>query len=842
MDGQRTVTVAVIGGGVAGLTSAAHLIELWAAARAERRSLPELRIRLVAPLVPTGGDGSGLGGKAMSRSFEGPADAHGNQRRTFFGPAMPHKGTVPHGYHVVWEYPNLRRFLGAGQADEPHPPLDGGLLRPAGGAGALAVFQGIVDDPSPGGPGIALMGLSDPRRPETATLPATRALYRLAGGPLGALVTQPFRALFRHVADGIDPLFFADLLFAREVDLEMRLSLVVSSLVARTTDPERKRVRIDGQDRALYDLEYGAWLHAELARWADALPGVLAGELSGWRAEVDALLRTLRAQLTAEEQPDHEGLLERLLDRVAPRAAQTLDDLALVSSELLSLLDALPSAATRLASGRYPVARTLHLRFGPDATFTSPYSYDAASALRSLAFVFTSPRSARVQAADGARMHRLWVRLWQRLQDAAALHRVQLEIVPGRVSSLTQDADGVVVGHRAIRGHAFSRDSDLAYPHTHQLHPWGGDPAPDDRFRVDVAIPAVAPAILHELLPPVAGADRAALAALAPHANATLELLIWTRERIEYAPFAHQGLATSSITGLEGGWCLLADYSQGLWSPESLAEEDPFGDGAFGGSVLESCGAFDDLFACPTRGDAYGWPAEVKQAVADAVASPALFSERDQRPWPLDDAGWRGRRAGGHHDPARAADPAFLDDWFVASRWMAWQFLRQLARCAALGPRAVRQFRHYETLLDPRGRSRAELLQPPPALLDELRFVVMINAKPRNRIFSPGVGTWTQRHVSGAPLTDLDAVFPAGDWTRNGCDVICMEAATLSGMRAARGAFRRATGQTAPESAPQPRRVMPHKSWYTSTDPLLRGHADEALARSELGILPHEPQ
>ena len=83
-------------------------------------------------------------------------------------------------------------------------------------------------------------------------------------------------------------------------------------------------------------------------------------------------------------------------------------------------------------------------------------------------------------------------------------------------------------------------------------------------------------------------ASRIALEPLQEANNATLEILIWTAERVEYAEAAARGLAVSSITGLEGGFCLLADYSQGLWSPDALAEENPFGTPGFNGSILES--------------------------------------------------------------------------------------------------------------------------------------------------------------------------------------------------------------------------------------------------------------
>ncbi|RME23294.1 MAG: hypothetical protein D6798_13830 [Deltaproteobacteria bacterium] len=839
-------TVTVVGAGVSGLAATMHLIELWTAAGADPdgAAAEPLEIHLVAPLVPTGGNGSGLGGKAMSREFEGPV-GHGLDRSLIYGPMLPHKGGVPHGYHVMWEYPNLRRMLGDGEPGEASPPIDGGLLRPRGGAAALAVFQGRIDDPTPGGPGVAIMGLSDPEHPETATLPVTRALFRLADSPLLAIFGDLFRAIFAELSDGIDPLFFADLFYADEVDLEMRLALIAASLVTRTTDPENDTVVIDGQERHLWEVEYDAWLQAALSTWARPLAerlrqpplSTMLETLGAWRRVLDAAIPT------DDDEGDEGGWFHRALRAVlSDRQEQALDDLRLVIDETLPILVELPTAATRLLAGEYPVDKTLHFRFGPDSTFTSPYSYDAATAIRSLAFVFTTPRSARVWSADGGHWHRLWLRLWDRVKARAAATdgRVILHIHPGRATALAPDdtsATGrVSVTVSPIRGHGFDSGSDLGWPHTHRLTPWGGPDTIATVIESDVVIPAVSPTNLRALLPEDAAEAHAVLAPLEPFQNPTLEIMMWTRDRIEWAEHVARGMQGSSITGLEGGWCLLADYTCGMWSSAELAAQDPFGEGSFSGSILESCGGFDDIFACRTRDDAFGWPEIVKQAIADLVARPEHHARTDDRPWPHDESDWRARRAGGEWTPERLAAPEARDDWFVASRWMAWQFLRQLAAIQDLGPRAVRQLARYAALIDPRRLDRDEILHPPESVRSQIRYVVMVNAKPRNRIFSPSVGTWPLRPVSGLPLPGLPRVLPTGDWTRNGLDVICMEAATIGAMRTTRAAFRLLTGELPPRGAPEPTPVLPRASWYSGVDPLLRGEADARNARQHLGI------
>ena len=293
-----------------------------------------------------------------------------------------------------------------------------------------------------------------------------------------------------------------------------------------------------------------------------------------------------------------------------------------------------------------------------------------------------------------------------------------------------------------------------------------------------------------------------------------------------YAPAAFEGLKNAAITGLEGPFCLLADFRCGLWSPQELSVQDPFGDGKFSGSILESCGGYSDLWACSDREDAFGWPREAKEAIRALVSDPAKFQSVDARSWPHDDSKtWQARVADGTWTDAQLDDPRSIEDWFVASRWLMWGFLHQLSHCHALGPRAVRQFAYYARLVDPRGLDRAALVAPSPDLLREVRWVVMRNANRRNRMFNPGVGDWPRRPVSGLPLEETTRVFPAGDWTRNGLDVICMEGACISAMRAARAAWTTATGHVLPDHVPAPIPVLPDASWYGGLDPMARSGA-----------------
>ncbi len=798
--------LAVAGGGVAGLSAALHLLQI-----AEHSREP-VEIVFIAPLVPTpGGEGSGLGGKAMSRSFTGRYDAaHENMdRHRFYGPAMPHRGTIPHGYHVLWGYPNLRRMLtrpGEG------PDL-GGMLRPPGGAGVIASFQGLLDDPTPGGPGVGLMGLCDPEAPETATREATRALLRLRRSPVIRPFFLLFEALFGAVTDGLDPLAFADLLFAGEVDLEMRLALIVAAIEARGCDPERETMVVDGMARPLCDVEYDVWAEALIrnraGRWLAELHAAAVGEpLRGAAREVGALV----------------ALLGVLADGARGPALDSPSDVRVVWGAIHTILDQLPAAANRLASGNYPVWRTLHFRFAPDATFASPYSFDAAQAIRSLAFCFLEPKASRMWSPDGGRIQALWLRLWEQIRASAArLPHVTFTVYEGRVHAVIDAPAGVRLEVGQTRGHGpRSQGKDLGYPHQPDLRPPIAPQNLQDLGTFDAFIPAMPPALLADILSKEAfGPARSQLAPLAGLATMSTELLIWTREPITYAPAAREGLRAAAITGLEGPFCLLADYRCGLWSDAALAAEDPFGTGDFRGAVIESCGGYADLWASKDRDDAFGWPTEAKEAIRGLLDDPARFETRDLRPWPHDDSGrWKGRVADGTWRESEM-EGSFAG-WFLASRWMVWAYLNQLSQCQALGALATRQFAYYAGLVDPRGVPEGELAAPSSTLLSEVRWVVMRNANRRSRFFNPGVGDWGRRPVSGLALTGTTRVFPAGDWTRNGLDVVCMEAACISAMRAAEGSWTRAFGHV-PKGTPTPIRVLPPATWYSGNDPLDRG-------------------
>ncbi len=829
------VKVAVVGGGVAALSAAIHLVEIWDARRRALLPAVPLELHLFAPLVPhAGSEGSGLGGKAMSRAYEGRYDAaHANMdRRPFYGPMMPERGTIPHGYHILWQYPNLRRMVRQPGEDDSL----GGMFRPPGGAGVIASFQANLDDPMPGGPGIGLMGIVDPDRPETATRAVTRDLFSLRASPLAGPFTRLFEALFAELTGGIDPYQFADLFYAHEIDLELRIALIAASITARGLNPETATVRVDGVDRPLTDVEYSVWAEAVVGGWARGIVdrgpfgAGLWGDLLG---ALGPLLDDAREE--AGNWIARAAILESLVERdsssplfaLLPDALEEhLAAFRRVYVETERILRELPAALARLGSGRYPIWRTLHFRFSPDATFASPYSFDAAQAVRSLSLCFDTPAASRMWSADGAKMQRLWLRYWRRLEALAAANAplVSLRVHEGRVTDLVQEGDTWKVGWGAFLGHGPPGATDLGYPHQSSLRVDAPPPLQPAVVAVDAVIPGTGPAHLEGLL---VGDDlrwaRARLTPLREAANVTLELLIWTREPIEWSAAAREGLKGAAITGLEGPFCLLADYRCGLWSDEALAEERPFGaDVPFRGSVIESCGSYADMFAALNRGDAYGWDNATRDVLRSLLSDPRQFAATESRPRPHDEGAYHRPVADGTWTDARMGDPAAWEDWILASRWLAWGYLRQLAQIQSLGARAVRQLAWYANRLDPRRLDRAAILDPSADLTGDVRYVVMRNANRRNRFFCPGVGDWEKRPISGLALPGTRTLFPAGDWTRNGLDVICMEGACLSGMRAARAVHGALVTRGLPHGTPAPIRVLPHAQWYDGTDPMAR--------------------
>ncbi len=823
---SETVRVGVIGGGVAGLSTAWHLVELWSA-RSLQPDPPRLELHFVAMLAPhPGGNGSGLGGKAMSRTYTGWIDPeNGLDRRHFYGPMLPWSGCVPHGYHILWEYPNLRRMLGD---DGTGTALE---LRPVGGASHLGAFQGLLDDPSPGGPGIAIIGLCDPKHPDSARTEPGRALLRLGETPLLHPFVAVFERLFGRLVPEADPLVFADMLFTHELDVEMRLALVGATLASLRVNPETATVEVDGVRRPLTEVEYDVWAAAWVSKWARGFVE-RGGPDHSWLLEAFREIQRSGALVQLAE-----GLLETderaapIRDLLPEAWRPRFDDARLVYREIERLLREAPAALARLATGRYPAWRSLHFRFAPDATFASPFSYDAAQALRSLVFCYRNPRSARMWSVDGQRFQSLWLRMWQRLAAAAEATRggVTLHVHEGRAVAI--EDDGATIRWGPVEGHGGAPHSpgvvsDLGMPHAPSLvHDLG--PVPEEHVvsGLDAVVATCAPGALAAILRGEGFAPaRAQLAPVSHTGTETLELVIWLDERIGWSPIVREALATGAIGGLEGPFCMVADYACGLWSERTFSAERPFEDRdePFAGSILETCGGFADLWACRTRDDAYGWPAEVKAAIAEILGRREDYVEVDARHWPHDEDTWRRRRADGTWAAGRATSSTGWEDWVVAGRWLVYGYLRQLSLVRSLGPQAVRQLAAYAELLDPRGIPREALLSPPASVRGRVRYVVMRNTKARNRFYNPGVGEWALRPISGLPLQGSSRVFPAGDWTRNGLDIVCMEAAAISAMRAARAAWTAAAGPV-PPGAPAPIPVLPPQAWYGGNDPWKRG-------------------
>ena len=135
-------------------------------------------------------------------------------------------------------------------------------------------------------------------------------------------------------------------------------------------------------------------------------------------------------------------------------------------------------------------------------------------------------------------------------------------------------------------------------------------------------------------------------------------------------------MLSAFITGLEGPFCLLADYRCGLWSGEALAEERPFGaEVPFDGSVIESCGSYADMFAALNRGDAYGWDDATRDVLRSLLSDPRHFAATESRPRPHDEGTYHRPVADGTWTEARMGDPAAWEDWIVAAYAVVQQYV-----------------------------------------------------------------------------------------------------------------------------------------------------------------------
>ncbi|WP_437597127.1 FAD-dependent oxidoreductase [Sorangium sp. So ce590] len=124
-------------------------------------------------------------------------------------------------------------------------------------------------------------------------------------------------------------------------------------------------------------------------------------------------------------------------------------------------------------------------------------------------------------------------------------------------------------------------------------------------------------------------------------------------------------------------------------------------------------------------------------------------------------------------DPVAARDPR-VDDLAALER-TALDFLeKDLGHIWPAGREAAGGVR-WDALFDPEGRAGAERLRAQ---------YLRVNASPSDRYVLSVPGS--QKHRIAPDDTGFEGLVVAGDWTRTGYDLGCIEAATMSGLQAAR--------------------------------------------------------
>jgi hypothetical protein len=149
----------------------------------------------------------------------------------------------------------------------------------------------------------------------------------------------------------------------------------------------------------------------------------------------------------------------------------------------------------------------------------------------------------------------------------------------------------------------------------------------------------------------VAEDPRISVGAVPAQPTRKIGLRIWLSQALVPSAWAQEALLGPGIEALPGPLRLVLDRSAELF------HNNPFGTGAFRGTVLDAIGQLDIPF--PLGG---GWPDRAATALKAAIEA---------------------------------------EKWEEASRVLLWGLLKQLGSIQSLGPRAVRQLRWLAELADP---------------------------------------------------------------------------------------------------------------------------------------------
>lgn len=775
LDPSKPIRVAVLGGGLAGLTvvdalaSKVRAYNRLAAARSRHLGgLGPTPIRLEVKLFQLGRE---LGGKAQSVSMDAPEGS--------MNPKQPVRFHMTHGLHFVWGYPHFRALLGRELVDA--------HLAPKRGTSAYVTWLSDRDTID-GASRLTTLNVCDPTTPEHARVPECRTLLRLAQ----VAPDLAFRLVEKilHV-DLRDFLHFGDIVLnRRELSATARWMLLVGAIEARRLrDPEHAVLpMLRGLPK---DVEYLTALEKIVARWRGVLAESVGETLSSVArlvslATIEELVRELLSGGTGDDDQGP-GLWSRLTSTIAVLGAVSVADVValveLLRDDLVDLVRELPNL---------DFSKHAYLRVPLDAAFSSPYALDTATALRDAKYGTRSFHSSLVQIFDG--------------DDPRAV----MNAIADRASG---DRDGVFVDVRRLcPAHAIRRVPDTGelqvdyyreltrhpptwrpvcgrYDHCHYaplpLEPWRADlvvstiPAPNLAWLLEdsklAAEPEVAP--LHH-----------AASTIAKHVNETLNLQLFFEERIEL-PFPEWSPANAdppfSISGIEGPFTILVDLRRACTKARFEEVRLRAGDThPFDGTAWDLVGAYAEAFTHnPTLLASRQWPRDVQDELAELLHDPAEHEDdgRDERAWAYDWA--KGRTQPVMGEVKKACSPAY------GKRW--------LERASPLVVKTA-----LKTLLALPGWDPVERAKLERAIDGETYFWALArNCHEHNKFVSTEPGMFDARPHARFE-SRVEGLYLAGDWTRSGSNLICMDSTVSSGLFAAEAVLERLRG-----SAPEWRRL-----------------------------------
>jgi hypothetical protein len=298
---------------------------------------------------------------------------------------------------------------------------------------------------------------------------------------------------------------------------------------------------------------------------------------------------------------------------------------------------------------------------------------------------------------------------------------------------------------------------------------------------VSTLLPQCLEPLITDATGPAQAAFRANLRALGQRMNETINLQLFLPDRHEL-PFVDPPAGATEvrpfgISNLEGPFTIVVDLSR-AWSTgafESIrlnaADATPFR-----GTAWEFVGAWADLFTHDSfahRGR-FQWPLAVRQQLAALMHEPTAFD-----PATIDSRAWV-------HDAGPEANKVVMGEVLSANAAAyAARFRDVVTPIIVAG--TMRQIAAMPGLAAPtRAMLETESANVAASRPSAVRYVLTRNCHAENRFFSAEPGLFSMRpHARFA--TPVPGLWAAGDWTRNGLNLQCMEAAVISGLQSAYG-------------------------------------------------------